>query len=379
MQRVMFILTTLAYGGAEIQVVNLAIQLRKREFEVHVITLMTPKAFLDVLNSNGIKVTALNINNKFPNPIPILKLIFYIRKWKPTIIHSHMVHPNILIRVIRPFLPKTTLICTAHNIDETGGKKLGKLREIIYRVTDPLCDMTTQVSQAGLQIYIKKKIVKKNKIMYIPNGIDTKLYKPDTQIRYMLRSELGLSNKFVWVAIGRMEPQKDYINLINAFSEVVKKYKNSILVIIGDGFMRHIIIDLIDKLGLSDHVMLLGIRKDIPKLLNIADGFVMSSSFEGLPLVLLEAAATQIPMVVTDVGGNKEIVQDSKSGYLVPPKNYIALAKKMLILMMQPKEERIKMGIYARNLIERRYDINIIVSKWINLYQKLINNKCNFK
>jgi len=374
MRKIVIFITDLAYGGAEAQVVNLALKMRERHLEVHLITIKNPQAYLDRLISSGVEVTTLRMNNKIPNPIPIIKLIYLLRKMKPDIIHSHMVHANILIRLIRPFLPKPKLICTAHSIDETSGKKFGILRELIYRITDALCDMTTQVSQAGYERYVYKKLAKINKIMYIPNGIDTNVFKPDIHLRQVLRSEMGLGNKFVWVAVGRLEPPKDYFNMINAFSNVVKQFEHTILFIIGDGTLKDSILEEIDKLKLNKYVRLLGIRKDVMRLLNIADGFVLSSSREGLPLVLLEAASIGVPMVVTDVGGNKEIVHESKSGYLVPPKSSNSLSEKMLLLMSKSELERKIMGEYARKLIKEKYDINIIVDKWIHLYKFLLKS-----
>jgi len=367
--RILFLLTSLAYGGAETQVVRLAIWLKLRGWEVAVASLMPPKAYVEDLEAAGIPVFSLGIRRKLPDPRPVLRLVQIIRKWRPDIVHSHMVHANLLARIVRFLAPIPVLICSARSIDEGS-----RFREILYRLTDSLCDLTTQVSHAGLERYVRVGAVPRHKIRYIPNGVDTERFKPNLEDRLKFRKELGVDG-FVWLAVGRFDPPKDYPSMLQAFARVVHKHSNTILLIAGDGPLRKTMENLARELGIEKRTKFLGIRRDIPQLMNAADAYVMSSSWEGMPNVLLEASATGLPIVATDVGGNREIVLDGVTGFLVPPRNPEALARTMLRIMDLSDEERKEMGKRARKHIEVKFNLDRVVDLWEILYYELLEKK----
>jgi len=343
----LFIITSLAYGGAETQLVRLATRLKARGWEVRVVSLLPPRAYVEELEATGIPVLSLGIRRKMPDPRPILQLARLIREWRPHIVHSYMVHANLLARLVRLMVPVPILVCSARNVKERN-----RLRELLYRLTDPLCDLTTQVCQA------------RHKIRYIPNGVDTAHFKPDSETRVALRRGLGLENLFVWLAVGRFDPPKDHLNLVRAFARVVAEEPNTALLIAGDGPLRPSVEELVRELRLEGSVRFLGIRRDMPQLMNAADAYVMSSAWEGMANVLLEASATGLPIVATDVGGNGEIVLDGETGFLVPPKDPGKLAQAMLRLMSLPQEERKSMGEKARRYVEDNFALEQIVEHW---------------
>ena len=375
LKRCLLLITSLAYGGAETQAVRLAIRLKARGWEVQVVSLTPPKAYLEELEAAGIPVVSLGIQNKLPNPRPLLHLARLIRSWRPPIVHSHMVHANLLARLVRPLAPVPVLICTAHNIDEKGRKGSGRLRELAYRLTDPLCDLTTQVSQAGLERYVQVGAVPRKKIRYIPNGVDTEHFRPDPLVRIHLRQKLGLGDVFVWLAVGRFDEPKDYPTMLRAFAQVAKERGEAVLLIAGDGPLRPAMEALARNLDIAERVRFLGLRQDIPELMNAANAYVMSSSWEGMPNVLLEASATGLPIVATDVGGNPEVIINGKTGFLVPPKDPEALAQTMLRLMSLPEEERRWMGEAGRQYIEANYSLDRVVERWEVLYREFLMRK----
>jgi len=373
MKRILFLVTGLAYGGAETQVVYLATRFKSRGWEVGVVSLIPPKAYIEDLEKADVLVFSLDIRRKLPDPRPILRLVQIIRKWQPDVVHSHMVHANLLARIVRPLAPFPVLVCTAHSIDEGG-----RLREVLYRLTDPFCDLTTQVSQAGLERYVHVGAVPRHKICYIPNGVDTERFKPNLEDRLKVRKELGVEG-FVWLAVGRFDPPKDYPNMLQAFARVVHKHLNTMLLIAGDGPLRKTMENMTRELGVEKHVKFLGIRRDIPQLMNAADAYVMSSEWEGMPMVLLEASACGLPIVATNVGGNAEIVLDGQTGFLVPPKSPEALSQAMLRMMDLPEEVREKMGKQARKHIESNFSLDRIVDCWEALYYELLNHSSRGK
>ena len=156
-------------------------------------------------------------------------------------------------------------------------------------------------------------------------------------------------------------------------------HKDAVLLIAGQGSLREKAQSLAEELGIAPKVFFLGVRTDIPDLMNAADAYVMSSAWEGMPMVLLEAGAVGLPVVATDVGGNREVVVDGKSGLLVPSKDPEALARAMVRLMELSPEERRSMGKYGRRHIEENYSLERVVEQWEALYRELMMKKAGGK
>ena len=334
---------------------------------MRVVTLMPPRAYVDVLEQAGIPLTTLGIRDKRPALRPLWRLARIIREWKPVIVHSHMVHANILTRVTRLLAPVPVLICSARSIQEGG-----RLRDWMYRVTDPLCDLTTHVCEAGAQRYIRERMVPPHKMRVVYNGVDTERFLPDGQVRLRIRREAEIGKQFVWLAVGRLEAPKDYPTLIRAFARVSAAREDTLLWIVGDGPLRGQLEALSREMGLQLGVRFWGLRGDVSNLMNAADAFVMSSSWEGLPNALIEAQACGLPAVVTDVGGNAEVVIHEETGFIVPPQNPDALAEAMLRLMGLPVEMRQQMGRLARQRVEQQFSLDSVVTLWENLYRELL-------
>ena len=232
--RLLYLITSLDFGVAEIQVLQLSRRFRSKGWELHVVSMLPPQALVTELESLGVVVSSLDMREGVPNPLGILHLAQIIRDWQPNIVHSHMVHANLLSRVTRLFAPIPALICTAHNIYEGP-----RWRELAYRFTDPLCDLTTNVSRAGMQRSIKVGSVPRHKIQVFPNGVDSRRFQPSTQSRKRIRAELNLKDKFVWLAVGRFEPNKDYPTMLKAFAKVRDSYPRAILLIAGKGPLKN--------------------------------------------------------------------------------------------------------------------------------------------
>jgi len=364
------IITGLAYGGAETQLVNLATRLKKRGWDVHVVSMLPPQAFAEELAEAGIPLATLNMRRGVPDPRAVFKLVKILRQWRPDIVHSHMVHANLLSRIVRMFYRVPVVISTAHNINEGG-----RWREIAYRLTDFLADLTTNVSQAAVNRYVNVGAVPKGKIIFMPNGIDTCRFQFKQKDRLRLRDEFQLTGKFVWLAVGRFEEAKDYPNLLQALKKVVPERDGVVLLIAGQGTLFEEMRAMAYSLELAEKVRFLGVRRDVPELMSAADAYVMSSAWEGLPMVLLEAAACELPIVATDVGGNSEIVLDGTSGFIVPPRDPEALAAAMLKMMSLSEDERRAMGRAGRAHIEANYSLDRVVDQWENLYQDLLRKK----
>ncbi len=364
-RRISFVTTSLMRGGAETQVYLLARTLRARGHEVQVVTMTPPQAYLEDLTARGIEVVDLGMRVGVPDPRGIVRLVRAWRAFAPDLAHAHMIHAVLLARVARPFARVPVLVSTAHNLTEGA-----RWRELAYRWTDRLGDLTTNVCQAAVDRYVRVGAAPAGRIVRMPNGIELGAFGPDAAVRERLRGELGLSaERFAWLAVGRLEEQKDVPNLLAAAEGLSDA---AVTLLVGEGPLRAELEARRDALGLdADRVRFLGPRSDVADLLRAVDGYVMSSAWEGLPLVLLEAAASGLPIVATRVGGNDEIVEDGVSGRLVPPGDPGALAAAMNDTMAMAAERRAAWGRAGRARIEREFDIERVVDAWTALYGSL--------
>lgn len=370
--KVAFLLSTgLAYGGAETQLVNLATRLKKRGWDVRVVSMLPPQAFTEELAAAGIPFATLNMRRGVPDPRALFKLIKILRQWRPVILTSFMFHANLLGRIAGRIAGIPVIISSIRN--ENFG---GPLRDKILRYTDWMGDISTTNSKLAANSLIKRGVVPTGRMKVIPNGLVLDKFYIDLKEKIEVRQQLGISDsEFLWLAVGRLEEQKDYPTLLDAFRLLILKNSKAQLRIAGKGPLLDVIKQKAVDLGISERVVFLGLRRDIPALLNAADGFVLSSAWEGLPNVIMEAMAAWKPVVATNVGGVPELVEDGVSGYIVPPRDPEALAAAMLKMMSLSEDERKAMGQAGRAHIEANYSLDRVVDQWERLYRDLLRKK----
>ena len=357
--RVVLLTTNLARGGAETQVARLAIALRGRGWPATVISLIAPTAFEEELVAAGVPVHSLGMRpgEKRTNPAGFARLLALLRDIRPRIVHSHMFHANMAGRAARLLYPAPAVLSTLHSIAESG-RQSGetRFRDLVYRVTDPLADVTVAVCQAAAERHAASRAVPRSKLRVIPNGVDTNVFRP---------GDGHPGDEFTWLAVGRLMWKKDYPTMLRAFASRAR----GVLLIAGDGPEEGALRELAGDLRAN--VRFLGPRDDIASLMRACDGFVLSSLVEGLPMALLEAAASALPCVATDVGGVREIVLDGRTGFVVRPGDPAPLAEAISRVMALSAEERRRMGEKARAHAVTQFDMAVVVEKWEKLYQEL--------
>jgi len=360
---IVYVITGLDYGGAETLLVNKAIHLR-RNHEVSIISLRTPKALTDELESNGIPVFSLDLT-PFRLPAAIVRYRRLIKRLNPDVVHTHLIHANLFTRIASPRNRTWRLVQTTH-----GGKEGDhRFLDFLYRITNGVPDFITSVSQEGVDKYRERTGFKGSNITYVINPVNVEKFAPDAQVREEVRKELDLDGAFVWLAVGRFFEQKNYPNMIHAFKKVAAKKKNARLLIAGKGPDKEAIAALVTELDLDRQVTLLGVRSDVDRLMKGADAYLMSSAWEGLPIVLLEAAASGLPIVATDVGGNAEVVHDSKNGFLVPSNDTPQLAEAILKLMELSEKELSNWARTSRDIVRERFATESVAQQLVKIYR----------
>ena len=363
----MLLITALTFGGAETQAVRLAEELKDRGWEVCVVSLIDPVAYVNRVRERGIEVHSLAMSRGISDLAAISRLRMLIQAFRPTIVHSHMFHANLLARIARIFCKMPRLVCTVHDLHETserGGPVWHK--QILYRATDRLADKTTFICNAAFERCRKAGAVASDKLQLIPNSVDTEKFSTSIAQKRAARDELGLGPEFAWLAVGRMVKQKDYDSLLDALEQLGTS--TFTLLIVGGGPLEAKLRARLDQSFFKDKIHFCGQHENSLPFYQAADGFVMPSEFEGLSVALLEAASAGLPAVVTDVGGNSDIVIDGETGYLVPPKNPARLARAMRRLMDAPADVHRSFGEAARRHANESFRYSVIMEKWLKLY-----------
>jgi glycosyltransferase involved in cell wall biosynthesis len=272
-------------------------------------------------------------------------------------------------RLLR-LISSAPVISTVHNVYEGGWQRMAA-----YRLTDPLSRQTTAVSQAAADRYVRLKAIPAHKCSVITNGIDTAEFAPNPERRATVRAQMNAQDQFIWLAAGRIAPAKDYPNLLRAFAQVHAEFSAARLWVAGEaaGPDAASVRSLASNLGLDTSVRWLGLRRDIPALLDAADGFVLASAWEGMPLAVGEAMAMEKPVVATDVGGVRELV--GEAGIIVPAKSPESLAQAMLAQMRATPGSRNSLGCKARERIFVSFSMDAKANQWEAFYKVVLERK----
>jgi glycosyltransferase involved in cell wall biosynthesis len=380
--RIVTVLTSLGMGGAEKLALAVAERMARRGHDVAMLSLMPrlteqwpttlPVTYLDMQKNLVSAAAGFRRGRKF------------LREFRPDLVHSHSFHANILARLLMIGVPGAVVVSSVHNVYEGGG-----MRMLAYRLTDRWSLRTVAISQAASDRFVRLKAIPKHKCSVRGHGIDTEVFAPDAERRAVTRDQMGrvatgTDSTFVWLCAGRIAPAKDYPNLLRSFAKVEHERSDTRLWIAGggsDGACEELE-SLARELGVREKVFFLGLRRDLPALLDAADGFVLGSAWEGLPQVIAEAMAMEKPVVATDVGGVREMMRDRSAvvagtlvaGVLVPAKDPEALAAAMVRTMGRNRDDGAREGEAGRELIQRRFSIEAVADGWEELYKQGIGS-----
>jgi glycosyltransferase involved in cell wall biosynthesis len=381
--RIVTVLNSLGMGGAEKLALAVAERMATRGHDVALVALMPclPEQW-----STTLPVTYLDMRkNPADAAAGFRRGRHFLREFRPDLVHSHSFHANMLARLLIIGMPHAVVVSSVHNVYEGGW-----MRMLAYRMTDRWSVRTVAVSQAAADRFIRLKAIPEHKCSVRVPGIDTEVFAPDATRRAATRERMGRAvtgaeSTFVWLCAGRIAPAKDYPNLLRAFAKVVQQRSDMQLWIAGGGSegAREELESMADNLGIREKVHFLGLRRDLPELLDAADGFVLASAWEGLPQVIIEAMAMEKPVVATDVGGVRELLGERSAGIsgaliagtLAPAKDPEALAAAMLRTMQQNRNDAALEGKAARERILRQFSIDAVADAWEELYKQGIGSR----
>jgi glycosyltransferase involved in cell wall biosynthesis len=354
-------------GGAEGQLRAVAPRLRDAGIDVHVVTRrypgMTPFALVD-----GVPVHRL----ASPGPKLVASLAFTagaverIRRLQPHVIHAHELLSPSTIAVAAGRLTATPIVVKVLISGEVrylrderpfGAQRMALLRRQVDAFVTISKDIDAELAASGVPAGRRR---------FIPNGVDTHRFRPASdEVRLAARRAIGAGPGPTLVYVGRLEPQKNLLQLVEVFARVREHVPGAHLLLAGQGSQHGL---LHERAGPG--VRLLGAVDDVTHLLAAADAFVLPSWREGLSNALLEAMACALPVVVTSVGGAAELVEHGRSGFLVAPGDAAQLEQTLRRVLGDPDTAR-QSGALARDAVVRRYSLDDRIEEFVALYREL--------
>jgi sugar transferase (PEP-CTERM/EpsH1 system associated) len=364
MIRVVHLLSTLHVGGLEKFVLDLARLTDHRCFDVRVLCLLEKGPLEKDFVAAHVPVDSLDCQNASKLPT-LVRLVDSLRRLRPHVLHTHNPNPHVFGTPASRLAGIPVLIHTKH------GRNYPKLRRsvLINRLASHFSDAIVAVSADAADVARRVEGVPPEKVHVIRNGIDLARFDGTRQF-----SPAKDSRKLRFIHVARLDPVKDQATLLRAARMVADSVPDFQLDIVGDGPEGAKLREEASRLALDRQVRFLGCRSDVPDLLASAGAFVLSSISEGISLTLLEAMAAGLPVVATDVGGNREVVETDWTGILVPPRSPRDLAVAIRTLIDDPGMAR-RMGQAGRRRVEQFFDIRRVVRQYEELYLRLLARK----
>ena len=374
--KVCHVLHRFAIGGLENGVVNLINHMDPARFE-HEIIAMTDSTDFAKRIKHPVRIRSMD---KQPGKDVGVYWRLYraFRESRPDIVHTRN------LSALEAQLP-AACAGVRHRIHGEHGRDMHDLdnQSVRYQRLRKLFSLLvhryTSVSQELADYLIDDVGISEQRVVRICNGVDTERFYPRSKAEIeqaLCEAPFSLANRTLIGAVGRLMPVKDQINLWHAYRKLAQAQpevaENSALILVGDGPLKARIEEEVEASGLTTSVWLTGARDDIPLLLNCFDMFVLPSLAEGISNTLLEAMASELPVIATRVGGNAELVVDGETGTLVPRADADALAAALGKYLGSPDLRRAH-GAAGLARVQRQFSLDVMVGNYQKEYEELIN------
>lgn len=356
--KIVHIIDSLGIGGAERLITEIVPKLVKGGNKVDVVLLNGQKTHLyNELNSLNC-CNIYSLGRSYYNPLYILKLIPYFYKYD--IVHVHLFPAQYFAALARLFcFKKVKLIFTEHNTSNTRleNSRYRWIEKSIYKIYNKIICITPEV-----KVVLRKKLnIQNEKLFVIENGVNLVNVQQSISNNRLI---YGFSAKDrLLIMVAGFRPQKDQSTVIKSLKNIPLEYK---LLLVGDGETRGELEQLVRRLNLSERVFFLGIRNDVYSLMKMCDVAILSSHWEGFGLVAVEAMASGIPLIASNVNGLAQVV--SGGGILFDKGNEKDLSDKILSL----ENEKYYQQVCENSIVKaKQYDIDSMVDKLIQIYEEI--------
>ncbi len=360
-------------GGLERVMINCINAMQDDKYRHVVIALTQVSSFSQHLNST---VEVHQLNKKAGKDLAShWRLFKLLRQIKPSIIHTYNL-AAIEYHLVAKLAGVKGRIHAEHGRDNSDPHGLNKKHNLLRKMLAPLIQYFVPVS-TDLAMWLDNTVnIAKQKVVLIRNGINI-----DDFYRQQNDKDSGLRKAIRYIHVARLDLVKDQASLISAFARLIKNNEmntdNVHLTMVGDGSEMGRLKTLAQNLEIAEHVEFSGAKNNIAELLSMADVFVLSSIAEGIPMTVLEAMASSLPIISTNVGGLPELIiddgSDKSNGQLVEKQNTDELCQAMATYVNNPQLID-KHGKQARLFIENNFSEKSMVSAYLNLYNKSLGH-----
>jgi glycosyltransferase involved in cell wall biosynthesis len=362
----LFSLTSPVRGGVEEVVLALLQRLDPSEFRL---ALAAPQALLDSFagDLHGVAVDTEAVQaDSWTRRRDVARLSGFIGRLRPHIVNPHLFRSTLVAAPVAKW-HGVKVVETYHGREGWRGSLLrgGFLPD---RMVAKLVDRTIAVSEAARAFLISGKGYAADKVVVVPNGRDLSTFRPGVG-RDSLRKELGLDRAVPLVGVvGRLEAQKGHAYLFEAWPSIVAEFPDARLLVVGDGSLRQRLQARARELGVTESVIFVGFRADVPRVLDALDVLALPSLYEGMPLTAIEASAMGRPVVATAVDGTPEVIREARTGRLVPPADPVALSRAIRSVLRDPLGAQ-RMGRAGRDFVLDRFDLDRQVASTARVYR----------
>jgi len=341
--KVLHPITRLIIGGAQENTMLTAYHLDQNQWQVDVLSGIQTGSEGSIINEIHERNIPLYLEPSLVREIHPLKdikalfrLVRFIKKNKYNIVHTHSSKAGIIGRWAAWLAKVPVIVHTVHGWGHHDQQSsiVRNFYILLERLTLIITDQLIAVSKENIQKGLADGIGKSSDYSVIRSGIELNRFGYPSIPKNEIRHQLGIpSDATVIGTVIRLSPQKAPLDFIQAAAILASQMKNMYFVIVGDGPMREQVIRFAKEKNIVDRLILTGLRRDIPELMNSFDVFVLSSLWEGLPRVIPQAMASSVPVVATAIDGSAEIINHGKNGLLVPPAQPAAIANAVIQIL----------------------------------------------
>ena len=386
--KVLQVVHDLRLGGAERIAVTLCRGLVERGAQVTLLAVKGagPQAE-DLPQGDGFTMEILGVKRRPSWMLPLFlwdlaRLLFGVmgalRRHRPDVVQTHIPEDDLVLCLAMALTGIGVHVPLVHSMhfypDRQGRGLRTRLRTRAYRWMAGRAGKVFAVSEPVAAEFSERVGVPRSQLEVLSTGIDLSRFE-NPPSREMAREVLSLpSDRSVVLALGRVVRAKNYSGLVKSSRIVLEKFPDTLFVLVGDGDRMEAVKKEIAVIGVEASWVLLGSRSDVPLVLAVADLFVQSSDWEGLPVAVLEAMACRLPVVATAAGGTPDIIKDGETGRLVAVGDPTALADALLDLLADP-QEAIKLGEAGFELVRSQYNQDAFLDREMSLLQACSGNQ----
>ncbi len=378
---VLHVIFRLAIGGLENGLVNVINHMPADRYRHAIVCLTDFTDFRDRITRTDVELVAIHKKNGI-DWSSYTKIWQVIKQFKPTILHTRNL-PTMEYAIAATLAGVPYRVHGEHGRDVHDHYGTSQKFRLFRKFVALWIHHFIAVSEDLAHWFQESIGINRDRISQIYNGVNVQRFHPRQRNRpKVLPEEFVAPDRFIVGTVGRMQTVKDQATLVRAFLHLRQIFPDGAervrLVLVGDGPLRGEIEQIIIDEGMTQNVWLSGERQDIPDLMRSFDLFVLPSEAEGISNTILEAMASGLPIIATNVGGNLELVKHGDTGYLVPPKNPVAMAEAIMIYLKD--EELVRQhGRAGRVMAESQFSLHTMVNQYLAVYDSLLSKSYHKK